>query len=58
MLQIAFSPIYEYPLPKGHRFPMDKYSLIPQQLIYEGTVQEKQFFHPDPISEEIILLTH
>jgi acetoin utilization deacetylase AcuC-like enzyme len=37
---------------------MDKYSLIPQQLIYEGTVQEKQFFHPDPISEEIILLTH
>ncbi|MFY8011162.1 MAG: histone deacetylase [Saprospiraceae bacterium] len=58
MLQIAFSPIYEYPLPKGHRFPMDKYSLIPQQLLYEGTVQEKQFFHPDPISEEIILLTH
>ncbi len=58
MLQIAFSPIYEYPLPKGHRFPMDKYSLIQQQLIYEGTVQEKQFFHPDPISEEIILLTH
>ena len=58
MLQIAFSPIYEYPLPKGHRFPMDKYTLIPQQLIYEGTVQDKQFFHPDPISEEIILLTH
>ena len=58
MLQIAFSHIYEYPLPKGHRFPMDKYSLIPQQLIYEGTVQDKQFFHPDPISEEIILLTH
>ena len=58
MLQIAFSPIYEYPLPKGHRFPMDKYSLIPQQLIYEGTVHDKQFFHPDPISEEIILLTH
>jgi acetoin utilization deacetylase AcuC-like enzyme len=37
---------------------MDKYSLIPQQLIYEGTVQDKQFFHPNPISEEIILLTH
>jgi len=49
MLQIAFSPIYEYPLPKGHRFPMDKYSLIPQQLIYEGTVQDKQFFHPDMV---------
>jgi acetoin utilization deacetylase AcuC-like enzyme len=58
MLQIAFSPVYEYPLPKGHRFPMDKYALLPQQLLYEGTVQENQFFHPDPIAEEILLLTH
>jgi len=58
MLQIAFSPVYEYPLPKGHRFPMDKYALLPQQLLYEGTVQENQFFHPEPIAEEILLLTH
>jgi acetoin utilization deacetylase AcuC-like enzyme len=58
MLQIAFSPIYEYPLPQGHRFPMDKYALLPQQLLYEGTVSEQQFFLPTPVSEEILLLTH
>jgi acetoin utilization deacetylase AcuC-like enzyme len=57
-LQIAFSPIYKYQLPEKHRFPMIKYELIPEQLIYEGTISESQLFHPQKISEEIILLTH
>jgi len=58
MLRIAYSPIYKYELPDGHRFPMIKYELIPEQLLYEGTVREDQFFHPDPVSEDIILRTH
>lgn len=58
MLRIAYSPIYKYQLPEGHRFPMIKYELIPEQLIYEGTVKESQFFHPDPLREEEILWTH
>ncbi|MFT4664486.1 MAG: acetoin utilization deacetylase AcuC-like enzyme [Polaribacter sp.] len=58
MLKIAFSPIYKYSLPPGHRFPMDKYELLPEQLLYEGTIEEKQFFHPEALSEELILLTH
>ena len=58
MLKIAFSPIYKYELPPGHRFPMIKYELIPEQLLYEGTISEDHFFHPPLLSEEIILLTH
>ena len=58
MLKIAFSPIYKYVLPEKHRFPMIKYELIPEQLLYEGTVSEEQFFHPDPLTEEEILWTH
>ncbi len=58
MLKIAFSPIYKYELPEKHRFPMIKYELIPEQLLYEGTVSEAQFFHPDPLTEEEILWTH
>lgn len=58
MLKIAFSPIYKYELPEKHRFPMVKYELIPEQLLYEGTVSEDQFFHPDPLTEEEILWTH
>ncbi len=58
MLRIAFHPIYKYELPEGHRFPMIKYELLPEQLLYEGTVTQAHFFEPLPISEETILLTH
>lgn len=46
MLKIAFHPIYKHELPVGHRFPMEKYDLLPQQLIYEGTCVEENFFEP------------
>lgn len=58
MLKIAYSPIYKYQLPDGHRFPMEKYELIPEQLTYEGTVTQDHFFEPDPLTREEILLTH
>ncbi len=58
MLKIAYHPIYQHPLPEGHRFPMIKYELLPQQLLYEGTVTSENFFEPSPATEESILLTH
>ncbi len=58
MLNIAWSPRYKHPLPEGHRFPMEKYDLIPEQLIYEGTITEHQLFEPGTLSLETILLTH
>jgi acetoin utilization deacetylase AcuC-like enzyme len=57
-MRIAFSPIYRYALPKGHRFPMDKYELLPEQLLYEGTITQRAFFGPDSLPEEAILRTH
>lgn len=58
MLKIAYHPIYKHPLPKGHRFPMEKYELLPQQLLYEGTCSEANFFEPNMPSEEHILAVH
>lgn len=58
MLKIALSPVYSHPLPEGHRFPMEKYSLLPQQLLYEGTVEEANFFLPTPAETSWILDTH
>ena len=58
MLKIAYSPIYRYSVPPKHRFPMEKYTLIPEQLLYEGTVTEDHFFSPEPLTEEVILWTH
>lgn len=58
MLKIAHSPIYQLPLPEGHRFPMLKYELIPEQLKYEGTCVEENFFEPQPVQEKYILKAH
>jgi acetoin utilization deacetylase AcuC-like enzyme len=58
MLKVAFSPIYKYQLPEGHRFPMIKYELIPEQLLYEGTLVDANFFHPELLEESTLLLTH
>ena len=58
MLKIAWCDIYAHPLPKNHRFPMSKYELLPQQLLYEGTIKEKNFFVPTPISIHEILAVH
>jgi acetoin utilization deacetylase AcuC-like enzyme len=58
MFKIAYSPIYQHPLPGGHRFPMEKYELIPRQLMHEGLFEEADFFEPNPAKTEEILLTH
>ena len=58
MLKVAFSPIYKYQLPQGHRFPMVKYELLPEQLILEGTITEANFFSPNTLSDQQLLTTH
>ena len=58
MLKIAWSPIFAHPLPEGHRFPMEKYLLLPEQLKYEGTATDDNFFVPEDMDEKWILNTH
>jgi len=58
MIKIAFDKIYAHPLPEGHRFPMLKYELIPEQLLHEGSITLENIFEPQPCAEEIVLWTH
>ncbi|MBC8052744.1 MAG: histone deacetylase [Sphingobacteriaceae bacterium] len=58
MLKIAYDTIYSHPLPVGHRFPMIKYELIPEQLIHEGVITEANLFSPERVDEQNILLSH
>jgi len=55
---IAFDPIYAHPLPDGHRFPMLKYELIPQQLLHEGAMEAHHFVSPEIVADEWVLTTH
>ncbi|MBC6400387.1 MAG: histone deacetylase [Ekhidna sp.] len=58
MLKVAWSDSYNHPLPEGHRFPMEKYDLLPKQLIHEGTIDESNLFQPGTLTEKEILAVH
>lgn len=58
MLKVAWAPSYVLPLPPNHRFPMSKYEILPQQLLYEGTIQQSDLFEPQPLAEAAIVKTH
>lgn len=58
MLQVAYNDIYVHPLPENHRFPMEKYELLIQQLLHEGTIQSDQVFSPTQIHSNDVLKVH
>lgn len=58
MIKVAWSPIYIHPLPDNHRFPMDKYDLLPKQLLHEGILTKENFFRPNKIDLEDVLAIH
>ncbi len=37
---------------------MEKYELLPEQLLHEGTITESSFFHPDKLTDDEVLTTH
>ncbi|MDN6280796.1 MAG: histone deacetylase [Psychroflexus sp.] len=60
MLKIAFHPCYQHPLKANHRFPMEKYDLIPKQLRLEGICNPEHFFEPtiETSTEKYIQMVH
>ena len=58
MIFVAYHPCYQLKLPKDHRFPMDKYPLLKEQLIYEGIFSNENFFTPKKLDKKIIEKVH
>ena len=58
MLKIAHHSNYKHDLPEGHRFPMEKYELLPAQLLYEGTCVSENFFKPSGLNLADLCLVH
>jgi acetoin utilization deacetylase AcuC-like enzyme len=57
-MQIFHSENYPIVLPEGHHFPIQKYALVREQLVFEGVIKKSQLQSPELIEEETILLTH
>ncbi len=58
MIKIAYNELYCHPVPENHRFPMEKYELIPQQLIRKGIFGTNNFFSPQKASLDQVNLAH
>ncbi len=58
MIKIAWHKLYAHPLPEGHRFPMMKYELIPEQLLHQGLINQEQLFEPSVLMEDVVLMSH
>lgn len=55
---VAYHPEYTLQLPEKHRVPIDKYTLLPQQLLYRGIIEEKDIFSPEPASPSFLTPVH
>ena len=57
-MDIAYAPCYVLEVPEGHRFPMQKYALLKDQILHEGIVSASHFFEPTVMHESDIIRAH
>lgn len=49
---------YTFPLPDGHRFPIEKYALLRERVIADGIVSSESMHDPSRVSRDDLLLVH
>jgi acetoin utilization deacetylase AcuC-like enzyme len=57
-LHVWSSARYSFPLPHGHRFPIEKYALLRERVIADGTVLPENVHDPARITRDDLLLVH
>jgi acetoin utilization deacetylase AcuC-like enzyme len=55
---VAYHPAYIHSVPSTHRFPMEKYGLLYEQLQYEGILEKENFLEPSLIDLNIVHQVH
>lgn len=57
-MEVYHSDRFLYQLPKGHRFPIEKYGLVRDQLLHEGILRKEAFIEPELCPASIICQAH
>ena len=57
-LTVWSSARYTFPLPPGHRFPVEKYAMLRERVVSEGIVSSERVLDPDAASDEMLRLVH
>lgn len=57
-MKIFYSDKYMVELPEGHRFPMNKYRLVREQLLAHGIMHADELYEPALATREMLYLAH
>lgn len=57
-LTVWSSARYGFPLPPGHRFPVEKYALLRERVVTEGIVAAERVLDPAAASDDVLRLVH
>jgi acetoin utilization deacetylase AcuC-like enzyme len=57
-LTVWSSARYTFPLPDGHRFPVEKYAMLRQRVIEEGIVPAERVLDPARAPDDALTLVH
>ena len=57
-LTVWSSARYTFPLPPGHRFPVEKYAMLRERVVAEGVVDVERVLDPVAASDDVLRLVH
>jgi acetoin utilization deacetylase AcuC-like enzyme len=57
-MKVFYCDTFSFPLPAGHRFPIQKYVLLRQAVISAGLVSPDDLIIPEPATDEQVLRAH
>ena len=57
-LSVWSSARYTFPLPAGHRFPVEKYAMLRERVVADGIVAPERVLDPAAASDEMLRLVH
>jgi len=57
-IPLVYTPIYSYPFPAKHRFPMQKFKLLYSYLKSKNIVKNNNVFRPGRCKTDLLKLTH
>ena len=57
-MRVFYSDEFGFPLPEGHRFPIDKFRLVREAVVASGLVAPEDLLVAEPIGDEEVLRVH
>jgi acetoin utilization deacetylase AcuC-like enzyme len=57
-VRVFYSDKYSFPLPEGHRFPIEKYALLREMLVARGVLSDEELSEPEIATRDQITLAH